>query len=198
MNFFIATVRSQYEYMLGSERLARRVNSFFDVALPVGGVAATPFIGLLLDNFSTATMLAILVALITAVGIFGSLPFLWAAYCNVILFVLLRPLYYSAMSDYAAKVFGFATFGRVYGTIICFSGLINLSQPLIDAANHEIFHDNPIPINITLAALALVFGTALVLFVWMQGRKFDRQQQQGSRGLTERDRLLPEIREEGA
>lgn len=35
MNFFIATVRSQYEFMLGSDTLARSVNSFFDIALPV-------------------------------------------------------------------------------------------------------------------------------------------------------------------
>lgn len=35
MNFFIATIRSQYEYMLGSERAARTINSFFDAALPV-------------------------------------------------------------------------------------------------------------------------------------------------------------------
>jgi hypothetical protein len=53
---------------------------------------------LLLDYVSTAHMLTGLVALITAVGVFGSLPFLWAAYVNVILFALLRPLYYSAMS----------------------------------------------------------------------------------------------------
>jgi hypothetical protein len=37
MNFFIATVRSQYEYMLGSEKVARQINSFFDAALPIGG-----------------------------------------------------------------------------------------------------------------------------------------------------------------
>jgi hypothetical protein len=64
----------------------------------IGGVAATPFIGLVLDNVSTASMLAILVSMITAVGVVGSLPFLWAGYCNIIIFVLLRPLYYSAMS----------------------------------------------------------------------------------------------------
>lgn len=104
MNFFIATIRSQYEYMLGSERAAKRINSFFDAALPIGGVAATPVIGILLDSLSTANLLAILVALITAAGILGSLPFVWAGYGNVILFVLLRPLYYSAMSDYATKV----------------------------------------------------------------------------------------------
>ncbi|PPJ50891.1 hypothetical protein CBER1_07089 [Cercospora berteroae] len=192
MNFFIATIRSQYEYMLGSEKLARTVNSFFDIALPIGGVAATPFIGFLLDNTSTAVLLTGLVVLITAVGILGSLPYLWAAYGNVILFVLLRPLYYSAMSDYAAKVFGFATFGRVYGTIICFSGLINLSQPLIDAANHEVFHDNPIPINVILASLGLVFGVMLVGYVWTQGRKVEIQNHK----VDETTRLLPETIEE--
>jgi hypothetical protein len=132
---------------------------------------ATPFIGLLLDHVSTAGMLAVLVTLITSVGVLGSLPFLWAAYANVIFFVLLRPLYYSAMSDYATKVFGFATFGKVYGLIICFSGVVNLFQPLIDAANHDVFHDDPAPINIVMAVLGGLFGTVLVVFVWMQGRR---------------------------
>ncbi|KAK4501405.1 hypothetical protein PRZ48_007214 [Zasmidium cellare] len=195
MNFFIATVRSQYEYMLGSASAAKKVNDFFDIALPIGGVAATPFIGLLLDHVSTAMMLTILVALITAVGVLGSIPTFWAAYANVVLFVLLRPLYYSAMSDYAAKVFGFATFGRVYGTIICLSGLVNLSQPLIDAANHDVFHDNPIPINVILATLGFIFGTALVLFVWYQDRKYHVKQDK-IREATERDRLIPEVDEE--
>ena len=35
MNFFIATIRAQYEYMLGSRALGRQINSFFDMALPV-------------------------------------------------------------------------------------------------------------------------------------------------------------------
>lgn len=175
MNFFIATIRAQYESMLESEVLAKQINDFFDVALPLGGIVATPFIGLLLDNVSTATMLAILVSMVTAVGIVGSLPYLWAGYCNVVIFVLLRPLYYSAMSDYAAKVFGFATFGRVYGCIIAMSGLVNLSQPLIDAMNHEVFDDNPIPINVFLASLGFAFGMSLVVFVWIQSRRMYKE-----------------------
>lgn len=130
-------------------------------------------------------MLSVLVALITAVGVVGSLPYLWAGYLNVILFVLLRPLYYSAMSDYAAKVFGFATFGRVYGCIIALSGLVNLFQPAIDAMDHEVFHDNPIPVNVVFAALAFVFGTALVWYVWSMGRAAEKVQLQQ---MTEYDR----------
>ena len=98
MNYFIATIRSQYEYMLGSEALAAEVNRLFDVALPVGGVICTPFIGLFLDNLSVPMVLAVIVALSTSIGILNSIPVLWAGYWTVFLFVLLRPLYYSAMS----------------------------------------------------------------------------------------------------
>jgi MFS family permease len=98
MNYFIATIRSQYEYMLSSEALAAGINHLFDVALPVGGVICTPFIGLFLDNLSVPMVLAVIVSLSTAIGIFNSIPVLWAAYLTVLLFVILRPLYYSAMS----------------------------------------------------------------------------------------------------
>jgi multisubunit Na+/H+ antiporter MnhC subunit len=151
--------------MLGSVKLAEKVNDFFDVALPV---VATPFLGALLDNVSTPGVLLLLVFIIAAIGVIGSISALWAGYVNVLLFVFLRPLYYSAMSDYATKVFGFATFGRVYGTIICVSGLFNLSQTAIDALTKGLWHGNPVPINIILAALAFVVGMALAVYVTVQ------------------------------
>ncbi|KAF2860043.1 MFS general substrate transporter [Piedraia hortae CBS 480.64] len=173
MNFFIATIRRQYEFMLGSEEAARKINSFFDVALPVGGLAATPFIGMLLDGVSTGNVLAVLVTLTTLVGVLGSIPSMVAGYGNVVLFVLLRPLYYSAMSDYATKVFGFATFGQIYGTIIFLSGVINLMQPFLDEAISET--GNPILVNAVLAALGFVVGTALVIFVKIQGKRVQNE-----------------------
>jgi len=168
MNYFIATIREQYTYMLGSPKLAEKVNNLFNWALPLAGVVATPFLGALLDNVSTPGVLLIIVILTTAIGIIGSISALWAGYVNVIIFVFLRPLYYSAMSDYATKVFGFATFGRVYGTIICVSGLANLSQTAIDALTKSAFDGDPVPINVFLAASAFLTGTTLVIYVTIQ------------------------------
>ncbi|UPX16567.1 uncharacterized protein EKO05_0006960 [Ascochyta rabiei] len=168
MNYFIASIREQYAYMLGSIDLATRVNEFFDWALPLGGVLSTPFLGMLLDNVSTPGVLLIIVIIATAIGIVGSVATLWAGYINVILFVFMRPLYYSAMSDYATKVFGFATFGRVYGTIICFSGLINLSQTGIDALTKRTFNGNPVPVNAFLAGFTFIIGTSLVVYITVQ------------------------------
>ena len=97
-NFFIATIWSQYVFMLNSEEAATKVIEFFDVALPVGGVATVPFIGALLDHSSTVAVLNLLVLLSTVIGILGAVPTYWAAYSNVVLFCIFRPLYYSAMS----------------------------------------------------------------------------------------------------
>lgn len=97
MNYFIATIRSQYEFMLDEQR-GEEINEFFDIALPIGGVISTPFIGLLLDHLSVPFTLAIIVFLTTAIGVLNSIPTLSTGYLTVVLFVLLRPLYYSAMS----------------------------------------------------------------------------------------------------
>ena len=174
INYFVATVRTQYEYMLHSDALAEQVNHVFDVALPVGGVLSIPFIGIVLDNTSTPFTLTLLVSVATAIGVLGVLPFLWAAYGNIILFVLYRPLYYTAVSDYAAKVFGFQTFGKVYGLIICLAGLLNFSQSGLDAMTHKVFHRDPLPVNIMMLVIALVVGVVLVGYVYHQSRHLKR------------------------
>lgn len=99
MNYFIATVRAQYRYMLGGdEGLAERVNGLFDVALPVAGVVTTPFIGLLLNEVPVWGTLAVLTVLIVVLGVLNCIGTLWAGYATVLAFVLYRPLYYSAVS----------------------------------------------------------------------------------------------------
>ncbi|KAH7109831.1 MFS transporter-like protein Fmp42 [Dendryphion nanum] len=175
MNYFIATIREQYEYMLSSVELAARVNDLFDWALPLGGVLATPFLGLLLDNVSTPGVLLIIVVMVTIIGIISSIPALWAGYVNVLLFVFLRPLYYSAMSDYATKVFGFATFGRVYGTIIFTAGICNLSQTAIDALTKKTYGGNPVPVNSFLAVAGSLIGISLVIYITVQVRRFQKK-----------------------
>lgn len=165
INYFVATVRTQYTELLHSHSKAVHVNEFFDVALPLGGVVAVPFIGGVLDHTSTPFVLGLLVTIATAIGIFGVIPEMWAAYANVILFTLYRPLYYTAVSDYSAKVFGYATFGKVYGLIICLAGLFNFSQAALDTLTHKTFNNDPVPVNILLLCVAFVVGVALVAFV---------------------------------
>lgn len=78
-------------------------------------------------------------------------------------------------SDYAAKVFGFATFGKVYGLIICLAGLFNFSQSALDAMTHRLFASNPVPVNLLLLGLALIIGAALVTYVWRKSHSIQRE-----------------------
>ncbi|KAI7126386.1 hypothetical protein D0868_15362 [Hortaea werneckii] len=176
INYFVATLRTQYTHLLHSAELATHVNEVFDIALPLGGIVAVPFIGLILDKTSTPFVLGLLVTIATAIGVLGiiedSLP---AAYANVALFVVYRPFYYTAVSDYAAKVFGFVTFGKVYGLIICLAGLFNFAQAGLDALTHGVFANNPVPVNLILLVAAAAVGVALVGYVWRKSYTMQRE-----------------------
>jgi MFS family permease len=171
INYFVATIRPQYEYMLGDLGLAEHVNNFFDIALPLGGIISIPFIGLILDNTSTTFVLSLLVTTASVIGILGVLPYLWAAYANITLFVLYRPLYYTAVSDYASKVFGYNTFGKVYGLIICLAGLLNFVQSALDALRYKQFKGDPVPVNLILLITVVVVGSVLVLYVFRKSKE---------------------------
>ncbi|KAF4626797.1 hypothetical protein G7Y89_g11363 [Cudoniella acicularis] len=175
INFFVATIRPQYEYLLSSYDKAVEINTFFDIALPLGGILSIPFIGLVLDNTSTTFVLSALVTIATTIGVLGCLPYSWAAYANVCLFVLYRPFYYTAVSDYSAKVFGFRTFGTVYGLIICLAGLFNFSQSGLDALLHKVFNGNPVPVNLILLGSALLVGACLCVFVAVRAYQMKRE-----------------------
>ncbi|KAK5165690.1 uncharacterized protein LTR77_008612 [Saxophila tyrrhenica] len=192
INYFVATIRTQYTELLHSHLLAIKVNEFFDVALPLGGIISIPFIGLILDNTSTPFVLALLVTLATAIGVLGIIPDqMWAAYANVCLFVLYRPFYYTAVSDYSAKVFGFVTFGKVYGLVICAAGLFNFVQTGLDALTHKHFGNDPIPVNAVLLGAALVVGVGLVGYVWRKSRGMEREKlEEEAEGA--REVLMPE------
>lgn len=66
---------------------------------------------------------------------------------------------YNYVRHIAAKVFGLATFGRVYGTIVCLSGVFNCFQPSVNAITTNLFHGNALPVNIAMG----VIGTALAV-----------------------------------
>jgi MFS family permease len=177
INYFVATIRPQYEAIFHSESKAAEINNFFDLALPLGGIISIPFIGIVLDHTSTVAVLSTLVTVATLIGVLGVLPYTWAAYANICLFVLYRPFYYTAVSDYSAKVFGFRTFGTVYGTIICLSGLLNFSQSGLDYLFHKTFNGNPIPVNIILLTMGLLIGVMLVGYVSMKVRLMGKKKQ---------------------
>ncbi|KAG5368945.1 Protein FMP42 [Yarrowia sp. C11] len=174
INYFVATINSQYTYLLGHEK-AQQINAVFDYLLPLGGVLAIPMIGFVLDHMSLVGSWTTVVTLSLTMGVLNLIARPWAAYLNVLLFVLYRPLYYTAVSDYAAKIFGFKTFGTVYGVVICIAGLFNILQSVLDRLTKKTFHLNPTPINGILVGATAIAGLALVGYIKSQGQNLKRQ-----------------------
>nr|KMM69947.1 hypothetical protein CPAG_06259 [Coccidioides posadasii RMSCC 3488] len=191
-NYFISTIHPQYEYLLSQPNQPRQLNHLFDFFLPLGGLIAIPFIGIILDQSTLPGILTLLVTGATLVGVLGcisdSLP---AAYANISLFVLYRPYFYTVVSDYAAKVFGFQTFGKVYGLITFLAGLGNFLQSPLDILTIKILHGNPVPVNIGLTGAGAIAGGVLAWFVWWRNKRWMGV---GSAAcdVGETERLLPD------
>ncbi|KAH3667917.1 hypothetical protein WICMUC_005130 [Wickerhamomyces mucosus] len=173
INYFVATIKTQETYLLGDE-LSKILNDIFDIALPLGGVIAIPFIGLLLDNFKTITILIILFIISNIIGICGVISKFYPNLIGILLLVIYRPFYYTAVSDYSAKVFGFETFGTVYGLMMFISGLINYFQIYLDLLTKTIFKGNPNPINYILIGTTFISGGSLIFFIVSQTKKIKR------------------------
>lgn len=175
LNYFVATVGTQYSYLLNSISKGTRLNRFFDVALPLGGIISIPFVGIFLDYCSSVVVLTVLLAVSIFIGVLGLIPNFITGLLNVAIFVAYRPFFYTTISDFCAKVFGFDTFGTVYGSIICISGIINYFQSTLDKLTHTTFNMNPTPINAVLVLTTLVIGTITILYVREQSIHFERK-----------------------
>jgi len=78
----------------------------------------------------------------------------------------------SLSRDYATKVFGFATFGRVYGMIICLSGLVQFVQSALDALTHGPLKGDPTPINLFMAISGTFLAIVLTSYVYIKSRDY--------------------------
>ncbi|KAK9248581.1 major facilitator superfamily domain-containing protein [Lipomyces tetrasporus] len=174
LNYFVASIRAQYDFIFQSPDIARRINEVFDIALPVGGVITVPIAGYLLDHYSMAVALGVLLGMGTTMGILGNFPSLIAAYGNIGIFVIYRSLFYTTTSDYSAKVFGFDTFGKVYGLISTISGVFNFAQSAFDHLTHEVLGRDPRPVNVSLLLLSTSIGSLWVWYVAAQTKKIKR------------------------
>lgn len=174
INYFVATIRAQEVYLIGPE-LGVKINNIFDIALPVGGVVAIPFIGLLLDNLKAVNVLMVLLSVSSAIGVLGLFSSFTLNLVGILLLVVFRPFFYTSVSDYSAKIFGFTTFGTVYGLMMCVSGICNYGQIFLDYVTHTHQDGNPTPVNIFLIVLSVVFGGGLVMYILHQSKHIERE-----------------------
>lgn len=173
LNYFVATVNSQYTWLFHSIPEADKLNRIFDVALPLAGIVSVPIVGAFLDHYCTAVVLIVLFTMSLIIGVLGIVQNSFAAgLFNVLLFVGFRPFFYTTISDFCAKVFGFETFGQVYGAVMTIAGIFNTLQSVLDKLTHTKYQMNPVPVNIFLILLTIISGGGLVAYVAAQTKLY--------------------------
>jgi len=106
-----------------------------------------------------------------AFGILTLFPTVVPQLIGIGFIVIFRPLFYTAISDYAAKVFGFETFGTVYGLVMTISGLFGLILTPLDILTKGPLNGSYTPVNVVLMVLGVVASSTLALKVWSYTRK---------------------------
>lgn len=124
INWYLQTVQSQLEFYTGNVELADTLtkgrysesrvlvtmlsplNPAFTVLLPLGGIVGIPFVGYLLDSRTTFEATIVLVFFGLALGILTSLPQTVPQLVGIGFLTILRPLFYTYVSDFFAKIFG--------------------------------------------------------------------------------------------
>lgn len=184
LNYFIATIDSQYVYLLGSDKKTQTLTRIFNAALPLGGVLSIPFVGYFLDHHSMVSSLTSLVGLSSIFGFAGLVGNFYFGIINICVFVVFRPYFYTTISDFCAKVFGFDTFGTVYGAVICVSGLFNFFQSALDSTTHELFNMNPRPVNLTLTIISIIIGVTTICYVQLQAKYYKEKKNLNVQSLS--------------
>ncbi|KDQ16482.1 hypothetical protein BOTBODRAFT_30811 [Botryobasidium botryosum FD-172 SS1] len=175
INYYISTVQSQLSFYLdGDEDKAMKLAMRFSLLLPAGGLLGVPIIALLLHVCGlTATGFVLLVTGV-AYSVLGLIPLVSTQIAAICVFVIFRPLMYTFVNDYCAKVFGFETFGRVMGLANSLAGLFVLILGPIDLLVKGPLEGDYTPANVTMMVVGM--GSA----AWLCWRMCEG----GQRGLA--------------
>lgn len=102
-NLYIQTANSQLLYYTSDAALADTLTRAFTYLLPLGGLIAIPFVGILLDKRSSRDAMITLALFGAIFGVLGMTQTATTQIISIVFLTILRPLMYTAVSDYSAK-----------------------------------------------------------------------------------------------
>lgn len=166
INFFIGSFGNQIQtYELSKAEKSTAIQAF-GLLLPLGPFVSIWLSSMVIDYLRLHTTIALFTALFAMFGVASTVASLPLVYFGLCLFVLIRSMVYAVASAYIANVFGFKTFGRVYGTQMLCAGVFNLSQQLLLLLVRDVWEGEYWQVNLILSCVCVVVGTNFSVFLW--------------------------------
>jgi len=183
INFFIATCLSQMSEV--SPATALTLTGAFASILPAGGIVFIPAIGKIIDGYGPSAGYAVLwVCLVLfqlLLASYGDMQRDTLAYAAFAVFAFCRPLFYTVGASFCGGVFGFATFGKVYGLCNTVAGIANLAvAPLTALAAEQGFRRA----NTLLTMLQMSTIALPAYMFWKRGRNKTQPPQLSTRARS--------------
>jgi len=185
INFFIATCLGQMSEV-NTETSLELTHAFASI-LPAGGIVFIPIIGKIIDSCGPPTGYLVLW---TCLVLFQVLLTLYAstgndtiAYAAFVAFAFCRPLFYTVGASFCGSVFGFATFGKVYGLCNTVAGIANLAvAPLGALADEKGFrHTN---LLLTIAQMSTIGLPLYMIFRFRGDASLEKQPSTRARAMS--------------
>lgn len=128
INFFIGSVNDQMVSV--NQDTAKALSQAFAVILPLGGIFSIPVVGLVMDKLGPVNGVLVFWVTLLAFTVLNSLYTATAmqalAYAAFVAVAFCRPLFYTLIAVFTGHVFGFASFGTLYGFVMTCAGVANL------------------------------------------------------------------------
>jgi hypothetical protein len=173
VNFYIATVQGQLSDIGRDPKAIQAYTDLFALILPAGGVASVPLVGLMLDK--GGLLLSIFAICITG-ALWGGFSLLYwlpleLQFVTFFMVALYRALLFSVMATFVFVTFGQAHFGKSWGVVFFFGGVINISEYFLVLEIYDLFAGKFFWFNVGLGGLSvLLFIYPLYLLISGKGR----------------------------
>jgi len=161
VNLYIGTVDQQLSSFRGANhQKVTEYSSIFALLLPLVGVVSVPFVGWSLDKFGI-WFSVVLLCVSGNLYALTSLFFMFPLPVQIITFVMVgifRALLFSVMATFVAVRWGFEDFGKLWGIIFLFGGVINVGIIYVAYVVNSHLDENYFWINVAMSFLSLLLS----------------------------------------
>eukprot|EP01119_Soliformovum_irregulare_P011212 TRINITY_DN2790_c0_g1_i1.p1 TRINITY_DN2790_c0_g1~~TRINITY_DN2790_c0_g1_i1.p1 ORF type:complete len:341 (+),score=46.72 TRINITY_DN2790_c0_g1_i1:457-1479(+) len=168
INTYLGTVDVQLQDAFGVET-GHIMSYVLGGILPLG-LLSVPVVGWLLDKKGFVVSFLVLQGcylLFCVLSLFYVVP---VQVINFPLFTFLRALFFSAAMTYVIQTFGYANFGRIWGTQQVVAGFTNMLQAVLIQMVYEGFDGNYLSMNVTMLIVVLIL-TYFPVFLFLRKRQ---------------------------
>ena len=171
MNVLASTYNDQLVEKAGGDvDAALAYSSVYNVLLPFGGLAVL-VVGRIQDRFGPGPTFALVVGHAMLYSATVLIPSLRASVLTSVVFVVARPMTFSAFWSSVSHFFGFRNYGKIGGGLNTAAGVINLAgQVVASRLAYDVF-DSFLPLNLIMLGLTFLAVPFVVYYFVQQHRE---------------------------